>query len=56
MSRDMQHSDYEIKDKTLDALVKHIFKSIPDEYEAEFPSFSIYEGSASARVNFTIVF
>ena len=36
---------YEIKDEALDASVKHVLNSIPDEYEDEFPSSSIREGS-----------
>ena len=45
--------DYEINDSNLKKLIDYVLKMIPDEYEENFPSFSIYEGIAKEGANVT---
>lgn len=40
--------DYEIEDSNFMKLIHHVLTRISDAYEEDFPSFSIYEGSAKA--------
>jgi len=45
--------DYEITDPGLKKLIDSVLSRIPDEYQDDFPSFSIYEGPAKEGAQVT---
>ena len=36
-------TDYEVKDPKLRKLINYVLRKIPDEYEEDFPMFSLYQ-------------